>query len=80
MARHFEERDGKPNVVEPGSINLGIAVDVERKGQRSLMVPCIKGADGLDFAGLPLLLRGADHQDPREQAHRRRLPGHQHHA
>ena len=51
MARHFEERDGKPHVVEPGSINLGIAVDIERKGQRSLMVPCIKGADGLDFAG-----------------------------
>ncbi len=51
MARHFEEIDGKPHVVEPGSINLGIAVDVERKGQRSLMVPCIKGADALDFAG-----------------------------
>ena len=51
MARHFEEIDGKPHVVEPGSINLGIAVDVERKGQRSLMVPCIKGADTLDFAG-----------------------------
>ena len=29
----------------PAAINLGIAVDVERKGQRSLMVPCIKGAD-----------------------------------
>jgi 2-oxoglutarate dehydrogenase E1 component len=51
MARHYEEADGKPTVAEPGSINLGIAVDVERKGQRSLMVPCIKGADGLDFAG-----------------------------
>jgi 2-oxoglutarate dehydrogenase E1 component len=51
MARHFEERDGKPFVVEPGRVNLGIAVDVERKGQRSLMVPCIKGADGLDFSG-----------------------------
>jgi multifunctional 2-oxoglutarate metabolism enzyme len=51
MARHFEEIDGKPHVVEPGSINLGIAVDVERKGQRSLLVPCIKGADTLDFAG-----------------------------
>jgi 2-oxoglutarate dehydrogenase E1 component len=51
MARHFEERDGKPNVVEPGSINLGIAVDVERKGSRSLMVPCIKAADQLDFRG-----------------------------
>ena len=51
MARHYEEIEGKPNVVEPGAINLGIAVDVERKGQRSLMVPCIKGADSLDFAG-----------------------------
>ena len=51
MARHYEEADGKPTVVESGSINLGIAVDVERKGQRSLLVPCIKGADGLDFSG-----------------------------
>ena len=51
MARAFAERDGKPNVIEPASVNLGIAVDVERKGSRSLMVPCIKGAQGLDFAG-----------------------------
>ena len=50
MARVYEESDGKPQVVEPGNVNLGIAVDVERKGSRSLMVPCIKGADGLDFA------------------------------
>ena len=36
----------------PASINLGIAVDVERKdGSRSLMVPCIKNAGALDFAG-----------------------------
>ncbi|HEY3191260.1 MAG TPA: multifunctional oxoglutarate decarboxylase/oxoglutarate dehydrogenase thiamine pyrophosphate-binding subunit/dihydrolipoyllysine-residue succinyltransferase subunit [Solirubrobacterales bacterium] len=51
MGRHYEESDGKPTVVEPGGVNLGIAVDVERKGQRSLLVPCIKGADQLDFAG-----------------------------
>ncbi len=51
MGRAFEERDGKPTVVEPGGVNLGIAVDVERKGQRSLLVPCIKGADRLDFKG-----------------------------
>ncbi|KAA0271962.1 MAG: multifunctional oxoglutarate decarboxylase/oxoglutarate dehydrogenase thiamine pyrophosphate-binding subunit/dihydrolipoyllysine-residue succinyltransferase subunit, partial [Acidobacteria bacterium] len=51
MARSFEERDGKPNVVDHGAINLGIAVDVEKKdGSRSLMVPCIRGADELDFA------------------------------
>src|SRR5215216_4306708 len=52
MARIYAEEDGKPQVVEPGSVNLGIAVDVERKdGSRSLMVPCIKGAEGVDFAG-----------------------------
>jgi 2-oxoglutarate decarboxylase len=50
MGRSFHEADGKPQVVEPGSINLGIAVDVERKGQRSLMVPAIKGSETLDFA------------------------------
>jgi multifunctional 2-oxoglutarate metabolism enzyme len=51
MGRSFELRDGKPFVIEPGAVNLGIAVDVERKGGRSLMVPCIKGADSLDFPG-----------------------------
>jgi multifunctional 2-oxoglutarate metabolism enzyme len=51
MARAFEERDGKPFAIEPSGIGLGIAVDVERKGGRSLMVPCIKDADSLDFAG-----------------------------
>ena len=51
MTRSFEERDGKPFAVENGPVNLGIAVDIERKdGSRSLMVPAIKGADDLDFA------------------------------
>jgi 2-oxoglutarate dehydrogenase E1 component len=51
MTRSFEQRDGKPFAIENGSVNLGIAVDIERKdGSRSLMVPAIKGADGLDFA------------------------------
>jgi 2-oxoglutarate dehydrogenase E1 component len=52
MVRTFEERDGKPFAIEGGAVNLGIAVDVERKdGSHSLMVPAIKGADGFDFAG-----------------------------
>jgi 2-oxoglutarate dehydrogenase E1 component len=51
MGRVYAESDGKPQVIEPGAISLGIAVDVERKdGSRSLMVPCIKAADQLDFA------------------------------
>ncbi|HYJ80212.1 MAG TPA: 2-oxo acid dehydrogenase subunit E2, partial [Longimicrobiaceae bacterium] len=50
MARTFEERDGKPNVVDHGNVNLGIAVDIEKKdGSRALMVPAIKGADEDDF-------------------------------
>jgi 2-oxoglutarate dehydrogenase E1 component len=52
MVRVYEERDGKPYAIENGPVNLGIAVDVERKdGSHSLMVPAIKGSDGLDFAG-----------------------------
>jgi 2-oxoglutarate decarboxylase len=52
MVRTFEQRDGKPFAVEGVPVNLGIAVDVEKKdGSHSLMVPAIKGADGLDFAG-----------------------------
>ena len=51
MTRVFERRDGKPFAIEGGPVNLGIAVDIERKdGSRSLMVPTIKGSDGLDFA------------------------------
>jgi 2-oxoglutarate decarboxylase len=50
MTRTFEERDGKPFALENAPVNLGIAVDIERKdGSRSLMVPAIKGADSLDF-------------------------------
>jgi 2-oxoglutarate decarboxylase len=50
MVRVFAEQDGKPFAIEGGPVNLGIAVDVEKKdGSHTLMVPAIKGADGLDF-------------------------------
>ncbi|MCO5316562.1 MAG: multifunctional oxoglutarate decarboxylase/oxoglutarate dehydrogenase thiamine pyrophosphate-binding subunit/dihydrolipoyllysine-residue succinyltransferase subunit [Solirubrobacterales bacterium] len=52
MTRHYEDRDGKDFAILDGEVNLGIAVDVERKdGSRSLMVPAIRGADRLDFTG-----------------------------
>ncbi|MBS1845385.1 MAG: multifunctional oxoglutarate decarboxylase/oxoglutarate dehydrogenase thiamine pyrophosphate-binding subunit/dihydrolipoyllysine-residue succinyltransferase subunit [Actinobacteria bacterium] len=52
MVRTFSERDGKPFAIENGPVNLGIAVDVTKKdGSHSLMVPAIKGAQDLDFAG-----------------------------
>jgi 2-oxoglutarate decarboxylase len=50
MAHHFAELDGKPHRVDDGAVNLGLAVDVEKKdGTRTLMVPVISGADTLDF-------------------------------
>jgi len=49
MARAYAEEEGKPQVVEPPHLGVGIAVDVERRGGRSLLVPCINGADTLDF-------------------------------
>jgi len=51
MAHHFAELDGKPHRIDDGTVNLGLAVDVEKKdGSRTLMVPVIRGADTLDFA------------------------------
>jgi 2-oxoglutarate dehydrogenase E1 component len=51
MTRVFERRDGKAFALENGPVNLGIAVDVERKdGSHSLMVPAIKGSQNFDFA------------------------------
>ena len=50
MARHYVERDGKAYVINDGQVNLGIAVDVEKKdGSRALMVPAIKASDSLTF-------------------------------
>jgi 2-oxoglutarate dehydrogenase E1 component len=52
MTRVFTRKDGKPVAIENGPVNLGIAVDVERKdGSHSLMVPAIKGSQDLEFAG-----------------------------
>jgi 2-oxoglutarate decarboxylase len=43
--------DGVPHRVQPTSVGLGIAVDMERKdGTRGLVVPVIKGAERMDFA------------------------------
>jgi multifunctional 2-oxoglutarate metabolism enzyme len=52
MAHHFVEVDGKPHRVEDGQVNLGLAVDVEKKdGTRTLMVPVIRNAGRLPFVG-----------------------------
>ncbi|HTA12974.1 MAG TPA: multifunctional oxoglutarate decarboxylase/oxoglutarate dehydrogenase thiamine pyrophosphate-binding subunit/dihydrolipoyllysine-residue succinyltransferase subunit [Solirubrobacteraceae bacterium] len=50
MANHFAEIDGKPHRVLDGTVNLGLAVDVEKKdGSRTLMVPVIRDAGRLRF-------------------------------
>ncbi|HEX7172121.1 MAG TPA: multifunctional oxoglutarate decarboxylase/oxoglutarate dehydrogenase thiamine pyrophosphate-binding subunit/dihydrolipoyllysine-residue succinyltransferase subunit [Candidatus Limnocylindria bacterium] len=51
MSHAYTELDGQPYRMDPGAINLGLAVDVERRdGTRFLLVPVIKAADGMDFA------------------------------
>ena len=73
MAHHFAEIDGKPHRVDDGAVNLGIAVDVERKdGGRTLMVPVIRDAGRLSFSELPRRLQRPDRPRAREQADRRR--------
>jgi 2-oxoglutarate dehydrogenase E1 component len=50
MAHHYETVDGKPYRTDDGAVNLGLAVDVEKKdGTRTLMVPVIRDAGRLDF-------------------------------
>jgi 2-oxoglutarate decarboxylase len=52
MAHHFAEVDAKPHRVDDGQVNLGLAVDVEKKdGSRTLMVPVIRDAGRLSFDG-----------------------------
>ena len=47
---YYQEIDGKPSVVVPAHIGLGIAIDVPKPdGTRSLLVPSIKRAESLDF-------------------------------
>jgi multifunctional 2-oxoglutarate metabolism enzyme len=50
MTHHFAEIDGKPHRIDDGAVNLGIAVDVEKKdGSRTLMVPVIRDAGRTTF-------------------------------
>ncbi|GAA2154301.1 multifunctional oxoglutarate decarboxylase/oxoglutarate dehydrogenase thiamine pyrophosphate-binding subunit/dihydrolipoyllysine-residue succinyltransferase subunit [Nocardioides koreensis] len=48
----FDVVDGKPNLITPAHINLGLAIDVPKPdGSRQLLVPSIKAAESMDFAG-----------------------------
>jgi len=46
----YAEVDGKPSVVAPAHINLGIAIDIPKPdGTRALLVPSIKRAESMTF-------------------------------
>jgi multifunctional 2-oxoglutarate metabolism enzyme len=50
MNSTFASIDGQPTRIDREDVNLGIAIDVEKKdGSRSLLVPNIKRAQAMDF-------------------------------
>lgn len=50
MNNAYEEADGKPFLVEPNTINLGLAIDLPTKdGGRQPLVPTTKGCEQLNF-------------------------------
>ncbi|PRX24699.1 2-oxoglutarate dehydrogenase E1 component [Actinoplanes italicus] len=52
MNNSYAQIDGKPALVQPEHINLGIAIDLAKKdGSRTLVVPSIKNCETLDFRG-----------------------------
>ncbi|HET6626588.1 MAG TPA: multifunctional oxoglutarate decarboxylase/oxoglutarate dehydrogenase thiamine pyrophosphate-binding subunit/dihydrolipoyllysine-residue succinyltransferase subunit, partial [Nocardioidaceae bacterium] len=51
MNNGFDVIDGKPNLIRPKHINLGLAIDMQKPdGTRQLLVPSIKAAESMDFA------------------------------
>ncbi|MFE2430200.1 multifunctional oxoglutarate decarboxylase/oxoglutarate dehydrogenase thiamine pyrophosphate-binding subunit/dihydrolipoyllysine-residue succinyltransferase subunit [Streptomyces sp. NPDC059373] len=50
MNYSFAERDGKPTLVKPDHVNLGLAIDlVKPNGDRQLVVAAIKKAETMNF-------------------------------
>ncbi|HEV2784575.1 MAG TPA: multifunctional oxoglutarate decarboxylase/oxoglutarate dehydrogenase thiamine pyrophosphate-binding subunit/dihydrolipoyllysine-residue succinyltransferase subunit [Actinophytocola sp.] len=50
MNRHYAVVDGKPTIVTPEHVNLGLAIDLPGKdGSRNLVVASIKGCEGMTF-------------------------------
>jgi 2-oxoglutarate dehydrogenase E1 component len=50
MNSSFAQVDGKPALVQPEHVNLGIAIDLAKPdGSRSLVVPSVKATEAMDF-------------------------------
>ena len=81
MAHHFEEIDGKPYRVDDGAVNLGLAVDVEKKDG----TPHADGAGDPrrrppELRRVPRRLQRAGREGAHQHAHRRRPHRRQRHA
>ena len=51
MNRGFVEKSGKPALITPAHMNLGLAIDMAKPdGTRTLLVPAIKASEAMDFA------------------------------
>lgn len=49
-ATYRTNESGEPERIDPDGATLGLAIDVEKRGKRQLLVPNVKKADGLTFA------------------------------
>ncbi len=68
---------GKPGIVRPPHVNLGLAVDLQKRdGTRTLLVPNVKSADTLDFAAFVRRVRGGDPPRARGRGRPEGLRGH----
>ena len=50
MRAAYREQGGAPERIEPASTALGLAIDIEKRGKRQLLVPNIKEAAAMPFA------------------------------
>ena len=51
MNSGFGQQDGKPALITPAHVNLGLAIDIAKPdGTRTLLVPSIKSTEAMDFA------------------------------
>ena len=77
MNYSFAEKDGKPTLVKPEHVNLGLAIDlVKPNGDRQLVVAGIKKAETLNFfefwqAYEDIVRRARDEQADDGRLHRR---------
>ena len=73
--------NGAPSRIENQSINLGIAIDIEKKdGSRNLLVPNIKGSQAMNFAEFFKRLQRTGKEGPRREIDHRRFSGDDHFA